>query len=89
MDITKNKVAPSYNKLTVVSTVGQTVLLTFDGYVQPPSASKAVYIVKGTSLGKTPVIFHVNGFEQAGFRIQFPSEYKEGFMLEVSMFFTQ
>jgi hypothetical protein len=79
----------SYNNLRLVlpdpHPVPNTKLLTFDTHDLTQMAN-AVHIVKGTSLGTNPAIFHVNGFESGAFRIQYPNGYTGQFMIEVSMF---
>jgi len=88
-----NKVNPTYNSLRIGVPIPPNppvlppqVLLTFDHYV-PPSKGNAVYVVKGTSLGTQPAIFHVFDIKRDdGIVVQYPLEYKGDFMIEVSMF---
>jgi hypothetical protein len=97
LQLSKKLVAPSYNKLRIVESDGNSVLLTFgpdvaaspdDGYIKP--STKFTYIVKGHSFGKSPAYLHVESFDAKGILVRFiPTDNNdpiEQAMIEISLF---
>jgi hypothetical protein len=96
-----NPAGAIYNNLTATPVISETGRFTLkfgastgddasQKYVQPVDGSNFMYIVKGTSFGKTRAIFHVIEFHSKGIAVQVLSTdndtLPEAFMIEISLY---
>jgi hypothetical protein len=83
-----DRIAPGVFRLTFGQGAGSNPAIRYLNPLQskPP---KFVYVVKGTSFGKYPAVFHVSGFENKYFQVELvptARPYPDAFMIEISLY---
>jgi hypothetical protein len=97
LDVRARSVAPTYNRLRIVNQNANLLIYGVQnatdpvlGYIPTPPGRHA-YVVKGTSLGRTPTLLHVSEFSPQGISVQFVpiggAGEVERMMIEISLFF--